>query len=545
MVLQYLASNLITGDNSDTMPPDAAEGSVFHNTQTTQFWDLKSGTWTVRPGGTGEPLDVGAEYDIYKVSSSLYKALNNTTGLVEFTSEVPDVGALTNDVIADISFLGGRIKYSNDPLLTRTKIVTPSDQTPFQARPFIFEGASDSLGSILGTIIRIDTGFPTDNFAFESISPGGSGHSPNMHFRNLCFYNPYATGSNGVNVTGAGGGTEMIDAGFVNIEGDTNGAAAGCPFSVENVQISYADKGIRAAGYLWFGKLWNVGFNGPSNKFLGSYNLSMENGPNHTDIPKLFNIQKIKTMQNGGLAEGGDPGGSLDYSVAISGAYHDVQDIFIDFGSYNDYVFGIKRCYSSNIYNVKTIDLVAGETGEATCLIDNTSPDGVAAVGARACHNNWIRDCVFQDTGSAPSLKFKNGAWRNEVSMAGHWGGKATIDDAGAGIENIVEILTGHHLPASGLNKITSTNNLVKIIDRRVGSSRRGIRTDSGDASTKVFNIPHGCFATPEDYDARPITADAIGAYELDIDDTNIIVTYPIAPPAQPLKWKWIAEVYA
>lgn len=535
MAIIRLGNNNYQGLSSDTKPTNVPDGALFYESDTHNFWDRISGAWSER-----SIVNIDTKYHIYKVSSSLYKALNTETGLVQFTSTTPDVGALTNSCIGAMS-LGGKIKYSNDALLSNTKISIPANQTGHQARPYILEGQADSTSSLLGTTFRIDTAFTDGNFLIESIAAGGSGFTQNLHIKNINFYNPYGKGADGNNING--GASPRIDAGFVNIESDTHSSIAGCPFSIENCHIRYAHKGIRCAGYLWFGKLWNIGFSGPSSRFLGNYNLQFENGTGHADMPKLFNIQKISTMQTGA----GGNGGSLNRSISIGGGYHHIAHIFIDFGTYNDYVFGLTQCFSSSIYDVKTIDLVNNETGEATCLIDNTSADGVASSGNYASQNIWMRDCVFQPVASAPSLKFKNGAWRNEVSMAGYWGGAATISDAGAGVHNVVEILHGHASAASTPTKITSTNSLVKIIDKRVGSSNRGIKTLSGDASNKVFNIPHGCFTTPVDYDARPITADAFGTYDLSADGTNIIVTYKIAPPGNTnnLKWKWSAEVYA
>ena len=54
-----------------------------------------------------------------------------------------------------------------------------------------------------------------------------------------------------------------------------------------------------------------------------------------------------------------------------------------------------------------------------------------------------------------------------------------------------------------------------------------------GDVSTdkKIFNIPHGLAEIPDGYSVHPSSVDALGDYRVDIDTTNIIVTYQSAPP--------------
>lgn len=53
----------------------------------------------------------------------------------------------------------------------------------------------------------------------------------------------------------------------------------------------------------------------------------------------------------------------------------------------------------------------------------------------------------------------------------------------------------------------------------------------SGTGSATAFTIAHGLSPTPETYFVFPTTADAMGDYTLDIDATNITITYAIAPP--------------
>lgn len=81
----------------------------------------------------------------------------------------------------------------------------------------------------------------------------------------------------------------------------------------------------------------------------------------------------------------------------------------------------------------------------------------------------------------------------------------------------------------------------------------------SGDGTTLVFNIPHGCPITPYFISAEASTPDALGTsldassgalssnvktYTISTDSTNIIITYPYAPQTgtNNLVWYWSAE---
>lgn len=66
----------------------------------------------------------------------------------------------------------------------------------------------------------------------------------------------------------------------------------------------------------------------------------------------------------------------------------------------------------------------------------------------------------------------------------------------------------------------------------RSGFAAGGPATFSGNASTTVFNIPHGLIPAPEVYFVEPTSSDARGTYDRSVSSTNITITYPIAPPS-------------
>lgn len=89
----------------------------------------------------------------------------------------------------------------------------------------------------------------------------------------------------------------------------------------------------------------------------------------------------------------------------------------------------------------------------------------------------------------------------------------------------------------------TATNIKIANNPGHVSEARGLSATQSGNGSTTVFNIPHGCAAAPNYVDARAVTSDARGTPTLSADATNVIITYPIAPPSgtNNLQWYWSA----
>jgi hypothetical protein len=74
------------------------------------------------------------------------------------------------------------------------------------------------------------------------------------------------------------------------------------------------------------------------------------------------------------------------------------------------------------------------------------------------------------------------------------------------------------------------------------GSILRGTTTKTGNGSTKVFTIAHGMGITPTAYFVHGNSVDALGAFTLSADSTNITVTYTVAPPTgtSNLAFTWV-----
>lgn len=97
------------------------------------------------------------------------------------------------------------------------------------------------------------------------------------------------------------------------------------------------------------------------------------------------------------------------------------------------------------------------------------------------------------------------------------------------------------------LGSVSVTDNPTnKTIDITVGStSNRGISTQSGNGSTKVFTITHGSTTTPLLAFVQAQSPDALGSIVVTVDATNITVTYPFAPPngSSNLSFVWRAAL--
>ena len=74
------------------------------------------------------------------------------------------------------------------------------------------------------------------------------------------------------------------------------------------------------------------------------------------------------------------------------------------------------------------------------------------------------------------------------------------------------------------------------------GTLVRGVTNKSGNGSTKVFTIAHGFSGTPVSYLVNATSVDAFGAFTIAVDDTNITLTYQVAPPTgtNNLTYSWL-----
>jgi len=78
--------------------------------------------------------------------------------------------------------------------------------------------------------------------------------------------------------------------------------------------------------------------------------------------------------------------------------------------------------------------------------------------------------------------------------------------------------------------------------DFGINQEKKGVSTQSGNASTTSFNIAHGLGVTPSWASVIGSSTDADSDFSFTYDATNITVVYPFPPPntASNLTWQWV-----
>jgi hypothetical protein len=171
----------------------------------------------------------------------------------------------------------------------------------------------------------------------------------------------------------------------------------------------------------------------------------------------------------------------------------------------------------------------------------------ITGVASSIFDDNEFTDCELQSYAGTLC------GWDYETGNSGHAfysvHNNCMAQDLPVGV-NYALLNTGTNLTMTGCYpswKIGGAGALttkVRIYD--IYSHTRGTSTQSGNASTKVFNIAHTLLAAPTNVRITPATADALGTPVVTSDSTNIILTYPTAPPSgtNNLSWNWEATVF-
>jgi hypothetical protein len=538
MTITYLSAKNLQGVAADTKPTNVDDGTIFYETDTYTFYDMVSGSWKERASRISP-----SKFIIY-LSGSTVKAKNCSTGMVDFT-HASDVGNVTNSCLGQMTSTGGTIDYTNDIFTINTPIsITPTTNASLER--YVFRGVPGYTRGT-GTMFFVGSTFPDQDSMFKSIATVASLEGCYVEINGIgCTNVNFGRSSTGNNLQG--GGT-IIDAGFVNIEMDNSGP--GFPVVIRDCWTQYMWRGIRLAGWIFWPIITNCAFTDHNLTFEGDYDIMLvRNG--HDDFPKVCYMENLFTIH--GAAGLSSVTGKMNNSIVLSGGYHLVNGIYIDGGRYTDSVMAFKQMFSSTINRVQLIDL-SGHDGsinpnfQAPIVFDNNDPDDEVPFDNYACFNNNLRDMAIPlvtTATTAKSIKFLNSAFRNDIEIYGYFGNVPVIDDAGAGIENQITVIHGQLPSASTNTKITTSNSLVKIVDKRPGAFNRGLETASGDGSDTTFSWNHGCWTTPVNFYAYAITGDAMGAYTVTANSTQIIVTYPIAPPGgtDNLKFSWYASLY-
>jgi hypothetical protein len=282
-------------------------------------------------------------------------------------------------------------------------------------------------------------------------------------------------------------------------------------------------------GAVWWPYINDIRFHDANAAFVGDADIKMEYNA-HTTLgvnawPKAVTISNIMAFHSAGTMKN-----SLSI---IDGSYNHIQNYQVDGTKYTEAIVALTgHCQFNVFHHLMAIDLTT------------PSPDvrvaGIYLNGTNVEFNKFY-DVHVQ---SYPyTVALNSGTTGNHVEIAGLWGNQATINDTGAGTRNVIVVNSG----ANGtVAKVSTTAGLVRMIDERAGAYTSGVSTQSGNASTTAFNIAHGCYTTPLSYTVVPQTVDATGTPVVTATGTNLVVTYPVAPPtgSSNLVFVWTAGVY-
>jgi hypothetical protein len=495
--------------------------------------------WANAPTGTGIPR-TAYDYHIYIATDGTYKALNNKTTAIDYSQAGTDIGALLNTIMTAKATTGVTIFLDEGSYTTLTPVTLPT-YLPSAIKQIAIHGIMPGT-RLNGSMIFIGSTFPNQRYILESTSAASSTKFTRLWLNGLGFANnSYAkSGTAGQNLNG---GTPVIDAGILLYDTDHTD---GVPLILEDLYSQYFWRGYHLKGYQYFGRMINVVNIESNSNVVEDAWIIMEKG-SHVDYPKGYDIQHLVFVSSAGLSGGT---GSVNNAIVFGGGYHNARDITTDGTKYNESVIAFKQCFSSKFNGLFSEDLNVAQGGsfKAVYLFDSNDFSGNAPVhtpGEYATLNNQVYD-IAGGRGGNYTIAFYNGAYKNVVRAYGYWGSTTTINDAGAGIGNIVEIIEGQQPVSVSTAKVTTTNSLVKVRDTRVGASDSGLSTQSGNGSTKVFNIAHGLFATPLNYRVEPLSADAAVGRDITVTSTNIVITYSLPPLSgtNNLKWSWMANAY-
>lgn len=539
MTVIHLGDQFYQGLSSDTKPTDVPDNSTFYETDTFTHFKRVSSAWKEVSQRASS-----ADYIVY-ISGSSYKAMNTSTKAVDYSTTTLDIGAFTNTVLGGLTN-GGMIEYARGLYTTNTPIAVPKAAVN-SLKPYTFRGAIYSNQRDVATQFKVGSTFPDQRYMFESVSAGGSGTTSQFVIERLIAVNStYAkSGSSGgtLNISGT---STLIDAGLVKFESDTNGGF-GSPIIVRDVWTQYLWRGIHLIGWIYSPIIHNCVFFDNNIHYIGDFDIQFEFGSGHAERVKVADVRNIRCNHISGLLDSGGLG-SVNAACNFSGGYHYIDNIFVDGSKYNDCVIGFKQLFSTTVNRIQTIDMVPtaqqGGSFQAVYLFDTTDPGGVVATSTYTTFNNQIYDIAGSPVPN--TIKFANSPFRNYIRAYAYWGSPIVVSDAGAGIENVLELIDGQQPSATTQTKLTTSNSLIKIIDKRVGAENKGLETQSGNASDTAFNIAHGCYTTPTNFYAVPLTPAAMADATITATSTNIVVTFSAAPAnaSNNLKWSWYASVY-
>jgi len=467
-------------------------------------------------------------YYIFKEGSTFYAKSGITQG-IEFSGS--DAATVIQSAVTAIlaSSRGGIILFSPDDFPLAVPIDIPTSTTP---KPLGLFGVYPVTRDY-GTIFSATAAFPTNRYLFEtSGATDGSNKWAMLYMKDVGGLNLLQFSSANI--------------GFLKYDIDKPVVRS---LQMENIYGQYLWRGIHLLGATWWNVFNNLHFEDFNTSFVGDTDILLEKGSHTSAInpwPKnnifidLFpfhtgNVNNYIRITEGGynvfsrfMNEAGTSAKVLDACISLSGTS------------------STNPSHNNTFDNAMLLDLTT-----------NPSPDN--RTGAITLNGAWVYDNKFTNLRLLKNkhhIAIIGGAFRNHMEVAGYWGNALDVDNVGCGDYNTIKIFPGSwdgtttpygNAPTKPILSGSATENArIMIIDERNRTKVTGVSTQSGNASTTAFNIAHGLAMTPLTYSIEKQSADAIGEPVVTATSTNIVITYPVAPPTgtNNLTWVWSANIY-
>ena len=522
MTVKHKGNQEYEGLAADTKPvnADTVAGAGFLETDTRKRWYNDGTNWV--------PQEM-LQYKKYKIT----KNPGGTTFVIDIHGKVFQQNADTQIAVqAELDAMPLNRVYEfewdafvfdiNNPILLPTMSGSQIKKVKMIGNGFVGARKPDGFA----TCLKPSATFPTNRYIFELNCAAGSNLTGQVEIEKMQASNLHNFAN--------------VNAGFIKLE--TPGANNGLQeFYVHDIFSDMMWRTIHLIGGIWWGRFDRILWETKHDDFRGDAVIILDNSTGHTaglgnPVPKGNLFTNI-------------------FSNAWSGQF--VNCIRINQGGYNTFrdVWVEGHAYSHSVIALDATTAPVGGVGDN--LFENISTlDLVGAVGGGTKASIYLGgamkvwDNVFRvvHTAPYPETVLLDGAnvMRNDIEIDANWGGVARVTDTTADPTNTIRVFGGNVNTSGGDVPITLTGTTSRIIDTRRGAIRTGTSTQSGNGSTTVFSISHGCFFSPSLVTVSPYSVAASAPHYIGSTGTVITVHYTTAPPAgtNNLIWVWRAEVY-
>jgi hypothetical protein len=484
---------------------------------------LPDSAWTLQ----SSPALVYKKYQVYQTGGTTYIIDLHGKNIASNTDTQLAVQAVLDTMgNGDVR----EFVWDAEPFTLNNPILLPNITAAGNIKKVIFTGtgynATRNIINGKATLLQPSSSFPNQRCLIECQNSGDvTPKTSQFWLDGFQFYNGLAQGTKDV-------GAILLEAGDV---GNFH-----FPWRVTNAHFQYMWRGLDIRGQVWYGMFENLSFNISSTGWIGDSCIRLTTGGHSTAngaTPKKLVFNNVYCSHGNGLYNN-----FLD--IRASG-YNIFNNFWID-GKY----------YDNAAINLNNTDYPDGSIADntfthiATLDLDTPSPDNTKGgiymhAGSGRVYDNRFIDCRLSNYSTYAVTMDDSGVYRNEIEMVATWGVTAALYDTGAGESNTVIVRPGAKITAGEVG-ISITGGTSRIIDMRRAANNGGTSSKSGDGSTKVFNIAHGLHSAPAKFRVIANSDEARGSYKVTSDGTNVIVTYPIAPPSgnNNLSFVWSAEVY-